>query len=421
MIRNAVIWPMTGTEPFVGDLLMGDGKILQIGKNLPCADAEVIEAQGLYCTPGFIDAHCHIGMWEDGIGTPGDDGNEDTSPSTPQLRAVEGVNPRDRCFDEALQAGITTVATGPGSANVIGGQFCALKTCGSSVEDRLVRAPVAMKVALGENPKMVYGGKDKTPKTRMASAAILRENLKKAQIYAEKENPDYDAAMEALVPVVRGELPLKIHAHRADDIQTAIRVMKEFGLPYTLEHCTEGYLIPESLKEANVLPIIGPLICERAKVELANLTMRAPALLWQHGIPFAIMTDHPVIPIQYLPVCAALAVREGCPEEIALQAITIQAACALGLQDTLGSLEPGKEADVVLFDGHPLAFRTKPVKVFVAGEERLSSQTTPAGQRGFVAQASPVGEDKPLAQTVAPGGAGPSAHPLTPDEESPCP
>ena len=271
--------------------------------------------------------------------------------------------------------------TGPGSANVIGGQFVAIKTAGNSVEDMTLRFPIAMKAAFGENPKNVYGSSDKTPQTRMATAAVLRKALVDAQEYGRKleeakddpaKRPARDLGKEALLAVVRRELPMKIHAHRADDILTAIRIAKEFNIRFTLDHCTEGYLIPEHLKQAiaeqGAGVIVGPLLTDRSKIELRNLSFKAPKALYDSGIEFAMMTDHPVIPEQYLPVCAALAVREGLPEDAALRSITINAARVVGIEDRVGSLERGKDADVAVFSGHPLDFRARCVLTLVNGK-----------------------------------------------------
>lgn len=381
LLKNGRIYPVS-QPAFRGDVLIRDGKIAALGANIEAAGAACMDVSGCAVTPGFIDAHCHIGMWEDGMGDEGADGNEISDPITPQMRAIDGLNPFDPCFHEACAAGITTVVTGPGSANVIGGQFAALKTHGTSVENMLVKAPVAMKAAMGENPKQVYGTQKVTPYTRMAIAALFRKAMFDAQEYAaEKEKaksdpdkkPDMDMAMEALLPVLSGDLLLKVHAHRADDILTALRIAREFHLRISLEHCTEGHLIANELKNqidalGGVPIILGPLLSERSKVELRNLTFRAPAVLKGAGIEFALMTDHPVIPIQYLPVCAALAVREGLDEETALAAITLHAARAVGLDDRIGSLEVGKEADLAVFDNHPFDFRARCTMTMINGQ-----------------------------------------------------
>ncbi len=381
LLKNGRIYPVA-RPAFQGDVLVRDGKIAALGANIEAADATCMDASGCTITPGFIDAHCHVGMWEDGMGDEGADGNETSDPITPQMRAIDGLNPFDPCFREACAAGITTVVTGPGSANVIGGQFAALKTYGVSVENMLVKAPVAMKAAMGENPKQVYGTQKVTPYTRMAIAALFRKAMFDAQEYAaEKEKaksdpdkkPDMDMAMEALLPVLSGDLLLKVHAHRADDILTALRIAREFRLHISLEHCTEGHLIVNELKNqidalGGVPIILGPLLSERSKVELRNLTFRAPAILKDAGIEFALMTDHPVIPIQYLPICAALAVREGLDEETALAAITLHAARAVGLDDRIGSLEVGKDADLAMFTDHPFDFRARCTMTMINGQ-----------------------------------------------------
>ena len=331
-------------------------------------------------TPGFIDAHCHIGMFEDGMGFEGDDGNEYSNPVTPELRAIDAINPFDRCFEEACRGGVTSVVTGPGSANVIGGQFVAMKTAGSRVEDMIIREPIAMKAAFGENPKRVYTD-SKTFYTRMTVASTLRKTLLDTLEYDRKltaaknnaeKKPDYDFKLASMLPVIRRELPLKIHAHRADDILTAIRIAKEFNIRITLDHFTEGYLIidriKEDLKQLDAGIIIGPLLSDRSKIELRNLSMTAPRILYENGIKFAMMTDHPVIPEQYLPVCAALAVREALPERAALESITMNAAEIVGIADRVGSLEVGKDADIAVFCGDPLDARTKCVMTIVNGK-----------------------------------------------------
>ena len=380
LLKNGRIYPIS-QPPFTGDLLIDGGKIAALGTGLTADGARAIDVAGCAVLPGFVDPHCHIGMWEDGIGSEGADGNEISDPITPQMRAIDGLNPFDPCFAEARAAGVTTVVTGPGSANVIGGQFAALKTAGNSVEDMLIRAPIAMKAAMGENPKRVYGDKKTSPYTRMAIAALFRKAMASAQEYATAKReaaddsgkkPAFDLGLEALLPVLNGELPLKIHAHRADDILTALRLAREFHLRISLEHCTEGYLIAEELKSqldalGGVPVILGPLLSDRSKVELKNLSFRAPAILHAAGIEFALMTDHPVIPVQYLPVSAALAVREGLDEETALAAITLHAARAVGLDDRIGSLEPGKDADIAVFAGHPLDMRTRCKLTLIGG------------------------------------------------------
>ncbi len=377
LIKKGKILTMNDRVYEQGDILIKGKKILRIGENIEVPhDAEVIDATGMWVMPGIVDAHCHIGMWEDGIGFEGSDGNEATDPVTPELRAIDGINPEDNCFREARENGITTVVTGPGSANVIGGQFAALKTYGRRVDDMVIKEPLALKVSFGENPKWVYDGQKKAPSTRMATAAILRENLIKAQNYKRKleqgekdpdKMPDRDLKMEIMVKVLKREIPLKAHAHRADDILTALRIASEFNLDITLDHCTEGHRISDFLLEEEAKVIVGPLFSERSKVELKNMTFKAPGILSKAGVKVAMMTDHPVIPIQYLPVCAAIAVKEGMDEMDALRSITINAAEITGIDDRVGSLEQGKDADIVIFDGHPLDFRTRAVWVFIDG------------------------------------------------------
>ena len=366
---------------FVGDVAIENGKIVAVGQSLSYSDAEVRDVTGMTVMPGIVDPHCHIGMWEDAMGFEGADGNECTNPITPELRAIDAINPYDRCFEEAAAGGVTTCVTGPGSANVIGGQFVAIKTYGDSVEDMVLRFPVAVKAAFGENPKRVYNGKNQTPSTRMATAALMRKALIEAQEYNEKlergkadpeKMPERNLGKEILARVIRRELPMKIHAHRADDILTAIRICREFKLRYTLDHCTEGYLITDKLKEALSEDcegiIVGPLLTDRSKIELKNLSFKAPKVLEQAGIEYAMMTDHPVTPEQYLPICTAIAVREGASEEGALKAITINAAKITGIADRVGSIEVGKDADIAVFSGHPFDFRSCCVLTLVNGK-----------------------------------------------------
>lgn len=375
LLKNGFIHTMT-QEAFTGDLLIDQGKIVAAGASLSVDGADVIDLAGKFVLPGLIDAHCHIGMWEDGMGEEGSDGNEMTDPITPELRAVDGLNPFDPCFREAREAGVTTTVTGPGSANVIGGQFAALKTCGRSIEEMTLRDPVAMKAATGENPKVVYAEKKVAPTTRMAIASLFRSTMTDAIEYQkgmakEDDKPDRDIAMEALLPVINRNLTVKIHAHRADDILTGLRLAKEFNLKVTIDHCTEGYMITDVLKERLLEQgagiIIGPLLSERSKIELKNLSFAAPRVLEEADIPFAMMTDHPVIPIQFLALQAGIAVREGLSEETALRSITRYAAEIVGIDDRVGTLEAGKDADIAVFDGHPFDYRTHCVLTLING------------------------------------------------------
>ncbi len=373
LIKNGKILTMADKDFDTGDILIDDGKIVDIDDSIIADGAEVFDAKGCTIIPGIVDPHCHIGMWEDGIDKEGADGNEMTDPITPELRAIDAINPLDRCFREALEGGVTTVVTGPGSANVIGGQFVAMKTYGTCVDEMVIKAPQSLKAALGENPKGVYGEQKKSPSTRMATAALLRSTLVEAgqynsEVFGEKP-PRRDLKNEILVQVLDGEVPMKIHCHRADDIMTAIRIAREFDLTISLDHCTEGYLIPEYIKGSGAKIIIGPLLCDRCKPELANLSMEAPRILYENGIEFAIMSDHPVQLTQYLTVTAALAVRHGLPEREALKAITINAARAAFIDETVGSIEVGKDADLVVYDGDPLDARTRIEQVFINGKK----------------------------------------------------
>ncbi len=382
LLKNGLLHTMT-QDAFAGDILIDNGKIKAIGASLSADGAEVIDLNGQFVLPGLIDAHCHIGMWEDGMGEEGADGNEMTDPITPELRAVDGLNPFDPCFKEAREAGVTTVVTGPGSANVIGGQFAALKTYGRSIEEMTLRDPIAMKAATGENPKGVYAEKKVAPTTRMAIASLFRSTMTDAIEYQkgmakEEDKPDRDIAMDALLPVINRELTVKIHAHRADDILTGLRLAKEFNLKVTIDHCTEGYMITDVLKERLIDQgagiIIGPLLSERSKIELKNLSFSAPRVLEEAGIPFAMMTDHPVIPIQFLPIQAGLAVREGLSEETALRSITRYAAEIVGISDRVGTLEVGKDADIAVYDGHPFEYRTHCVLTLINGKPVYQSR-----------------------------------------------
>ena len=378
LIKGGKVFTMEGEVLDGGFVLIEKGRISKVGQGEPPGRyldmAQLIDAEGMFIMPGFVDAHCHIGLFEDGIGFEGEDGNEATDPVTPHLRAIDAINPMDRAFEEAVRGGVTTAVTGPGSANVLGGEFVAVKTVGGSVEDMVIKNPVAIKCAFGENPKRVYYEKKTAPMTRMATAALLREALMKAKRYMERKErakedkqPELDVKMESLVRVLRKELPLKAHAHRADDIMTALRIAREFDIDMTIEHCTEGHRITETLVREGRGLVVGPGLSSRSKYELRDLTFKTPSILSAAGLDIAIMTDHPVIPIQYLPVCAALAVKEGMDEYKALEAITINAARITGIADRVGSLSPGKDADIAIFDGHPFNYTTKTRYVIVNG------------------------------------------------------
>jgi imidazolonepropionase-like amidohydrolase len=377
IIKNARLLTMEDQAFDFGDIAIEGQSIKEVAEHIASGSGDgVLDATGLWAMPGMVDAHCHLGMWEDGVGEEGADGNESVDPVTPHLRAIDGINPLDRTFTEARAHGVTSVMTGPGSANVLGGMFVTMKTFGARVDDMVIEEPSALKAALGENPKRVYGEQKKTPKTRMATAGMLRQTLIEAIEYENRCKlglddprlmPERSLKLEAVCRVTRREIPLKVHAHRADDIQTALRIADEFGIDVTIDHCTEGHLILDDLGRAGANVVLGPLFSDRPKVEMRNLTFRAPAMFEQAGIPFAIMTDHPVVPIQYLPVCAAIAVREGLSEKAALEAITINAARIAGIDGRVGSLKAGKDADIALFDGHPLDFRSHAVGVWIDG------------------------------------------------------
>ena len=360
-IKNAHLKPMAVPDIPEGCLLIDDnGKIAGVGQDLPIPEeATVIDAAGRLVTPGCVDAHCHIGLDNEATGWEGRDYNEMVDPITPQMRAIDSIDPMDEAFPNALRGGVTTAGTGPGSANVVGGTFAAIKLYGKRVDKMIVKEPLAMKCAFGENPKRCYGqaGK-KAPMTRMGTAALLRELLFKARIYADKkaagEEPAFDMKLEAMLPVMRGQIPLKAHAHRADDILTSIRIAREFGLKLTLDHCTDGALIADELAEEGFCAFVGPTLGNKSKIELKNKSFTTPAVLHEAGVNVSIITDAPVIPLQYLPMCAGLAVSSGLDMEEAWRAITINPANATGIGDRVGTLEPGKDADVVIWTADPL-------------------------------------------------------------------
>ena len=348
-----------------GTILIDDeGLITAIGPDLELAGGvEVIDASGLNVFPGFVDAHTHLGIWEEGVGRAFLDGNEATDPITPHVRALDAINPRDQGLADARRAGVTTACVTPGSANAICGQAVIIKTAGEIVDRMVVRQPAGLKMALGENPKSVYKPRDKMPSTRMGTAALIRETLVKTQNYLDKQAkaaedpdkdpPDEELKLEAVALALRGELPARIHAHRADDILTALRLGEEFGLQVVVEHCTEGHKVAGELAGAGVPALVGPTLGSRSKVELRELSFATPGELARAGVTVALISDHPFVPIQYLPLCGGLAMREGLDEETALRAMTLTPAEILGVADRVGSLEPGKDADLAIYQGHP--------------------------------------------------------------------
>lgn len=393
MIINGIrIFTMTEEYGVIdnGYVKIENGKIVAVGEG-ECHDDDVVVNETGWLFPGFIDGHTHIGIAEDSLGFEGDDINETGEPVTPQLRSLDGINPFDRAFSEALAAGVTCAAVAPGSANPIGGQICVIKTDGRIVDRMLVREPAAMKFALGENPKTVYHGKNQSPETRMSTASMIREALIKANEYKEQydkykkykesgnedeeeDKPEYDAKSDALMHVLNGDMEAHFHAHRADDICTAIRISKEFGLHARLVHCTEGHLIADYVadfcRETGAGVFCGPYLSDRSKPELSNMTFDNPGILSKAGVPVGITTDHPVTPLKYLPMCASLSVKSGMAKDEAYRALTVNPARILGIADRVGAIKPGLDADLVLFDGDPLEMFTKVKAVYIDGTER---------------------------------------------------
>ena len=378
LIQNVQVWTMDEADTrFAGWVMLEDGRIARMGEGEPPACASVLDGQGGVLTPGLIDIHSHLGLYEDGLGFEGADGNEDTDPVTPQLRAIDGVNPMDRSFREAREAGVTAAAVSPGSANPIGGQIALIKTAGRRVDDMILKAPLAVKFALGENPKSVYHDKDEAPVTRMATAALIREQLYKAKEYfsrkaraeddPDQDDPDYDSKLEALLPLLWGKAEAHFHAHRADDIFTALRIAKEFGLRPVIIHGTEAHLVADLLAEEQVPVVCGPFMTDRSKPELRHLTDEAPGILCRAGIPTAITVDHPETPLRLLPMALMLAVRAGMEPADALRAVTAVPARIAGMQDRIGSLKEGMDADCVLWSGDPLDITTQVQAVFING------------------------------------------------------
>jgi imidazolonepropionase-like amidohydrolase len=393
-ITNGRLMTITQGTLEPGTVLTEGGRIVAIGEEVIIPeDAEIYDATGKVVMPGLIDAHCHVGLWPEGVGWEHSDGNEMTDPITPHLRALDAVHPDDPAFKELVAAGVTTVLTGPGSGNVIGGQWVCLKTLPRpTVEQMVLLEPAGMKMALGENPKRVYGEDKKTPSTRMGNAAVLRAALVDAGNYSEKwrryeadqaayqakaeagdteaeppKLPERDLKLEALGKVLSREMKARVHAHRADDMLTAIRIAEEFNLDLTLEHATEGYKIADILAAKEIPVTAGPILFSRLKYELKDMTPRNPGLMSKAGVRVAIQTDE-MSAVRYLTINAALAVREGMPEEEALKAITINPAKIIGVDDRVGSLEMGKDADIVVFSGHPFDYQAVAELVLVDGD-----------------------------------------------------
>lgn len=380
---NGKINTMAGAVYENGYIRIQDGKISQIGEMTELGgmepvknhDTDVIDVGGRFVMPGIIEAHCHMGITEEKKGMEGDDCNENVQPVTPYLRAIDAINSMDAAFDDAVRAGITSAMIGPGSSNVVGGQFAFVKTKGRRIDDLIVLAPAAMKIAFGENPKVNFSGQGKMPVTRMAIAAMLREELTKAKQYfdkrkkAKKQKEDFekDFRYECWIPVFEKQIPLKAHVHRVDDIFTAIRIAKEFDLRMTLDHCSEGHMIAEELAKEGYPAIVGPDLSSRSKIEVQNMAFKTAGILNSQGIKIAITTDHPVSLIQSLPICAGLAVKSGLPMEAALKAITIHAAQICNVAERVGSLEIGKDADIAVFDGNPLEVFTNTFCTLING------------------------------------------------------
>lgn len=372
-LTGGVVHTLDGQPAKKGTVLISGGKIAAVGETVPLpAGCTVIDATGRHVTPGLIDAHTHLGIYSESLGWSGEDVNETSRPVTPELDVIDAINPNDVGIADALAGGITTVMVTPGSANPIGGQCAVIKTKAKpAVEQMLLKRHAGLKIAFGENPRRVYGQQKKAPVTRMATAALVRETLYKAKEYvARKGEKDYkyDMGLEAVARVLAGEMPLRAHAHRADDIVTALRIADEFGLDIIIEHATEGHLLADFLAERQAKVVLGPNLTTRSKLELKERAFSTPAVLAAKGVLFAVMSDHPVLPSAFLPVYAGLATRFGLPEEDALKAVTVNAAAILGLADRVGSLAPGKDADVVVWSDRPLALSARPEIVIIDGQ-----------------------------------------------------
>lgn len=386
ILKGGIIYTMEGDKPFVGDIRVQGGIIEEIDDQLiPTIDEEVFDCDGMLVFPGFIDPHTHLGVVEEGIGAEGADHNERNNPVTPTMKGYDGANPYDDCFRQSIENGVTSAGIGPGSANVISGEFSYIKLKGRNISDMIVKESIGMKCAFGENPKTVYGKSGKSPLTRMGIAAELRSILFKTVEYKEKKEKhieekgsdllfEKDMSLESMIPVIEKKIPLKAHAHRADDILTAIRIAKEFDINMTLDHCSEGHFIPEFIAESGFPAIVGPTLGHRGKYETRNKTFATPGVLNDHGVLVSITTDHPVIPLRELRICAAYAAKYGMGKMEALKTITINAAKILGVDDTTGSLKVGKSADIVVWDSHPFDIFSSPALVLIDGEKAYINQ-----------------------------------------------
>ncbi|WP_026679111.1 amidohydrolase [Fictibacillus gelatini] len=364
LLTGAKIYPITSPILKKGDLLIVNGKIEKVEAKIePPSDAEIINVNGLHLLPGFIDVHTHLGLYDEGTGWAGNDANETHGVLTPHIRALDGCNPLDMAFRDAVKYGITTVHIMPGSSNVIGGTTSVIKTHGKNIQKMLVKEMAALKIALGENPKRIHSANSNDSITRMGIMGMLREAF-----YHAKQSPMANLRIYPLKAALERKIPVRIHAHRADDILSAIRLADEFNLDLRIEHCTEGHLIADELSGRNLKVCVGPTLTRKSKIELTNKTWETYKILTEHGVEVSITTDHPYTPIQYLNICAALAVREGLSEEKALEGITINPARSLGIDHLVGSLESGKDADLTLWSGHPFHFTSRPVMTFINGD-----------------------------------------------------
>lgn len=369
LVQNGTLYTMESDIPIQADILEEHGKITAIARHItPTENMQVIDARGKNVFPGFLDAHSHIGIAEEKIGSIGDDSNETTNPITPSLRAIDAINPMDSAFHNALAVGITGVMAGPGSSNVIGGQFAFIKTSGRRIDDMIVLAPAAMKISLGENPKRDYGEQGKPPATRMGIAALIRKHLYEADAYLSGKGSKPDFELESYRALFEGRIPLKAHVHRADDIFTAIRIAQEFGLGLTLDHCTQGHLIAEEIAASGYPAIVGPSLASRSKNEVSIADFKTAGILKKAGVMVALTTDHPVTRIQELPLCAAMAAKEGLGEMNALRAITIDAARICRVNHRIGSLAVGKDADYAIYEGNPLALASNLCMTVIDGK-----------------------------------------------------